>query len=364
MRPNLPKKSARKKLTEHDEHQLNVAAAKAQVLQERTSGQSPLHEQLAESMEKCKKLSKQIEQIEQMDRDKSNRAPTPRTPGSLPSSDRPETKRNSPRRKAPTNPKASPNLQGLPKMHMMSDEPRHAWSPSAPTSTPPPSGYSYRRPSSPLSTPPRRITHQDSLERSRIPYQQSGGQPGMEQHSLRLGVEDDSFSPSLQYHLPRDNTRWGKIDPKLKPDKSNLIEWFVAMQLSLTLDGLYDPIFNGTCTKKEDIRAWSIIRDSLPSNLRAEVQFHFKEPRCSMRTLNTMYGTTDHFTASAAFNKKITTLFLQNYKTPMDMFDAAVELNNEANWLRHQDMEIQTESAIAQTLSLGLCEEWESAFST
>jgi hypothetical protein len=191
----------------------------------------------------------------------------------------------------------------------------------------------------------------------------------MEQHNRESDFfgEDDCFTPPQLDPPTRQrpsNTRWGVIEPKLKGDKSNLIEWFVAMQMSLKLDKLYDPIFKGTCTTEEDFRAWNIVYTSLASNLRAEVQFDFEWPNCTMKTLNTMYGTTDNFIATSSFNRKIARLFLHNYKTPMELYDAAIALNNQANWLRLQGMDIHSESSITKSFILGLGDDWADVFST
>jgi hypothetical protein len=202
-------------------------------------------------------------------------------------------------------------------------------------------------------------------------YAQSGNQPGGPSSSRPPSTRNYSYPErqdisnisNFSSREPR-NTKLRTITPKLADDKSNLVEWFVSMEVSLTLDGLWPQVQdkNKPCSRYDDLTAWHIIYQSVGPDIRQEIAFHASSPGATIRSLNNIYGSEDRFMATRSFETKFRKLNQCNFTTPMDLYRACVKLNNEAVWLRRQNIVVTSESDIAKQLIIGLGDEYTYTF--
>jgi hypothetical protein len=150
----------------------------------------------------------------------------------------------------------------------------------------------------------------------------------------------------------------------LKEDKSNLVDWFVAMKVSLhvRLDGLWPNVIQTDVTEVDDLKAWHIIREYVAPCIREEIAWIHDEPGCTLKTLNVIYGTEDRYIAQQSFNHKLSCLKLQNFTDPLKFYHAAIRLDNSARLLRIQGITSGSENDIAKAFILGLGSEWKNTF--
>jgi hypothetical protein len=203
-------------------------------------------------------------------------------------------------------------------------------------------------------------------------YNQSGNQPGGPSSRPTKGYpaaerqDISDISNVTRDFPPRDfnQRKMRTISPKLADDKSNLVEWYVSMEAALTLDGLWPQVQDkiNPCSKWEDLNAWHSIYQSVGDNIKQEIAFYGQNSGATLRSLHTIYGTDDRFLATRSFALKFGKLKQHNFTTPMELYRACVRLNNEAKWLRLQNITVTSESNIAKQLIIALGDDYQITF--
>jgi hypothetical protein len=213
--------------------------------------------------------------------------------------------------------------------------------------------------------------HNDSIIMTER-YKQSGNQPGGPSSKSTRGHpaeerHDISDISNMTREFSNQNVKqrkFRKIEPKLADDKSNLVEWYVSMEVALQLDGLYHRVLDevNPCSKYDDLSAWHMIYQSVGNNVQQEIAFHAQSAGATLRSLHAIYGTNDRWLATRSFSLKFDKLKQRNFASPLDLYQASVRLNNEAKWLRIQGIMVTSESDIAKQLIVALGDEYQITF--